>query len=73
MFICFEKQREREREWVGEGQTEERESQAGSTLSTQSLTCEFELTESEMMNGAKTLSQTPNWLSHPGMLKMMDF
>ena len=57
----------RERE-VGRVEREEREteSQAGSALSVQEPNAGLGLMDREIMTGAKTKSQTLNWLSRPG-------
>ena len=65
MFIyLFEK--------VGEEQRErERESQAGSLLSVQSLNTWLTLMNHEIMTWAETKSWTPNQLSHAGILGLL--
>ena len=60
------KERERERE-------RERESQAGSTLSAQSLRRGLNSQNSGITTGAENKSQTLNRLSHPGSLEKSTF
>ena len=51
---------------VGEGQREEKESQAGFMLLAAEPDSGLELTNGEIVTWAKIKSRTLNWLSHPG-------